>query len=291
MIEKLELAALWPLAVGISALVFGTIAAGNASATPQDEAASAPDKGRTPYTRNVAICIWNGAEILDWAGPSEVFAAAGNIATDSDAPAFHVYTVSKTKDPIVSQGFIDVLPDYSIADAPKPDIVVFPGGGGKSVLDDPEFYAWAAGAARDAEVALSVCTGAFILAKAGMLDGKSATTWYGVIDQLEQQYPNTRVIRGTRCVDNGQVVTTAGVSAGIDGALHVVARLLGKPIADLTAQYMEYHWTPDAYLAQTYPLLNPSLDLRGQERQLAAIDARFGALAAKLSAPSSSIAR
>jgi transcriptional regulator GlxA family with amidase domain len=226
---------------------------------------------RSSYTRNVAIGIWNGAEILDWTGPAEVFAAAGNLGQQGSEPAFHVYTVSKTKDAITSQGFIDVLPDYSIADAPKPDIVVFPGGGGASVLNDPEFFAWASRVASEAEVALSVCTGAFILAKAGLLDGKDATTWYGALDGFEQQYPNTRVLRGPRFVDNGQVVTTAGVSAGIDGSLHVVARLLGRHVADRTAEYMEYHWTPDAYLAKSYAVLNPSLDERGQQRQLAGV--------------------
>lgn len=232
--------------------------------------AAAPARAETtsarPHTRNVAIAIWNGAEILDWAGPAEVFAAAGNIARKGDDRAFNVYTVSKTKDPIVSQGFVDVIADYTIADAPKPDIVVFPGGGGKSVLDDPEFFAWASRVAGDAEVAISVCTGAFILARAGLLDGKPATTWYGALDRFESDYPKTHVQRGMRFVDNGAVVTTAGVSAGIDGALHVVARLLGRQVADQTAQYMEYRWTPEAYLAKNYPETNPRLESRAGDR-------------------------
>jgi len=228
------------------------------------------------YTRNVAICIWDGAEILDWTGPAEVFAAAGNLARNGTDAAFHVYTVSKTRDPITSQGFIDVVPDHTIDDAPKPDIVVFPGGGGSNVLEDPAFFAWAARVAKEAEVSLSVCTGAFILAKAGLLDGKSATTWYGALDGLEKQYPNVRVLRGPRFVDNGQVVTTAGVSAGIDGSLHLVARLLGRYVADRTAEYMEYRWAPDAYLSNGYTQLDPRLDARGQRRQLARIHMREG---------------
>jgi len=221
--------------------------------------------------RNVAIVVWNGAEILDWAGPTEVFAAAGNIAAQGGSTAFHVYTVSKTKDPIVSQGFVRVLPDYSIKDAPKPDIVVFPGGGGSSVLSDPEFFGWAKAAAANAEVALSVCTGAFILGRAGFLDGKQATTWHGMLDQFEKEFPKVDVRRGSRFVDNGTIVTTAGVSAGIDGSLHVVARLLGRYVADETAQYMEYRWTPEAYLSNSYTLLNPSLDSRGRRVQQAEI--------------------
>jgi transcriptional regulator GlxA family with amidase domain len=218
--------------------------------------------------------IWNGAEVLDWAGPSEVFAVAASEARNGDALAFNVYTVSKTTDLVVSQGFIDVKPDYSIATAPTPDIVVFPGGGAGAVTGDPEFLAWAGRTARDAEIALSVCTGAFILGQAGLLDGKDATTWYGAIDWLAGRFPQVRTQPGRRFVDNGQIVTTAGVSAGIDGSLHVVARLLGRYVADRTAEYMEYRWTPEAYLAKDYTVLNPSLDERGRRLQQAGIWAR-----------------
>jgi transcriptional regulator GlxA family with amidase domain len=229
------------------------------------DAALAEAERTRPYTRNVAIVIWNGAEILDWAGPTEVFAAAGNIAAHDGAPAFHVYTVSKTKDPIVTQGFVRVQPDYAIADAPKPDIVLFPGGGSDVVTGDPTFLEWAKGTASQAEIAVSVCTGAFILAKAGLLDGKEATTWYGMLDKFEKDFPKVRVRRGNRFVDNGKIVTTAGVSAGIDGSLHVVARLLGSQVAGETAQYMEYRWTPEAYLSNSYTYQNPSLDSRATQ--------------------------
>jgi putative intracellular protease/amidase len=223
------------------------------------------------YTRNVAIVIWDGAEILDWGGPSEVFESASRFGQDNDKPAFNVYTVSKTKDPITSQRFVKVLPEYSIADAPKPDIIVLPGGGTSQVMKDPEFLEWASMVARDAEVALSVCTGAFILGTAGLLDGKDATTWFGALDSFERQFPNVTVKYGQRFVDNGQVVTTAGVSAGIDGSLHVVARLLGRYVADQTARYMEYRWTPEPYLSRDYTVLNPSLDERGRRAQQANI--------------------
>ena len=203
-------------------------------------------------TRNVAIVIWDGAEILDWGGPSEVFESAARFGGVGDERAFNVYTVSKTTDSIHSQRFIEVVPQYSIKDAPKPEIVVLPGGGTDAVLNDPEFLAWVGKTAREAEVALSVCTGAFLLGKNGLLDGKEVTTWYGAIDALEEQFPKATVQRGRRFVDNGQIVTTAGVSAGIDGSLHVVARLLGRHAADRTAEYMEYRWTPEPYLAQTY---------------------------------------
>ena len=238
-------------------------------------AKAAREKPRS-YTRNVAIVLWNGAEILDWAGPAEVFAAAGNIAEHAGARAFNVYTVSKTKDPIVTQGFVDVQPDYSITDAPKPDVVVFPGGAPNAVIGDQAFFDWAKTSVSNAEIAVSVCTGAFILAKAGFLDGKQATTWYGALDRFEKEFPNVQVRRGNRFVDNGKIVTTAGVSAGIDGSLHVVARLLGSHVATETAKYMEYRWTPEAYLMKFYTSLNPSLDSRGRLMQQAAIFTREG---------------
>jgi transcriptional regulator GlxA family with amidase domain len=227
-------------------------------------------------TRNVAIVIWNGAEVLDWAGPSEVFASAAHQGVIGETEPFHVYTVSRTRDAIVSQGFVDVIPDYDIDNAPVPDIVVFPGGGTGSLLKDAEFLSWATGTAREAEIALSVCTGAFVLGAAGLLDDNDVTTWYGATRGLAQRFPAARVHEGRRFIDNGQVITTAGVSAGIDGALHVVARLLGRDVAARTAEYMEYLWTPQSYLAQQYSWLNPSADPFGRAVQVARSQAQAG---------------
>ncbi|MBZ0112633.1 MAG: DJ-1/PfpI family protein [Thermoanaerobaculia bacterium] len=234
------------------------------------------------YTRNVAIVVWNGAEVLDWAGPAEIFSSAAGFGRQGDVPAFNVYTVSKTTDAITSQGFVSVNPQYSIDAAPRPDIIVLPGGGTKSVLDDPEFLAWAAKASKEAEVALSVCTGAFVLGRAGLLDGEQVTTWYGATDRLEREFPAATVIRGKRFVDNGNVITTAGISAGMDGSLHLVARLLGRAVADETAEYMEYRWTPEPYLAKSYSILNPSLDERGRRIQQAELDVRAGSTGAAI---------
>jgi transcriptional regulator GlxA family with amidase domain len=202
--------------------------------------------------RNVAIVIWDGAEVLDWAGPAEVFESASRFGQKGSRPAFKVYTVSKTTDAITSQRFISVNPQYSIENAPAPNIIVLPGGGTDSVTEDPAFQAWAGKAAVEAEVALSVCTGAFVLGRAGLLDDRDVTTWYGAMDRLIKSFPKARVHPGRRFIDSGDVITTAGVSAGIDGSLHLVARLLGREVADRTAQYMEYRWTPEPYLAQEY---------------------------------------
>ena len=222
--------------------------------------AAAPAK---PYTRNVAIVIYQNAEPLDWTGPFEVYNDAAHVGSANGQPAFNVYVVSKTKETVDSQG-MHVVPNYSIADAPRPDIVLFPGGPSGNVYDDPEFFAWAKKACDEAEIAQSVCTGAFVLGKAGLLDGLEVTTHYGSIDRLGELYPKAAVKRGRRFVDNGHVVTTAGISAGIDGSLHVVARLLGRRIADQTANYMEYAWVPEATLAGGYTYLNPGTDDRGR---------------------------
>src|SRR5215470_11156233 len=232
-------------------------------------AAFAAPQSRTHYTRTVAIVIYDGVEILDFGGPAEVFQAAANFGNLEGEPAFREYTVSKTTAPITSQGFIRITPDHSIATAPKPDILIIPGGSSGNVSNDPEFMAWVKGAADDAELTLTVCTGAFVVAKLGAANGKEITTFYGAVDSLRKAAPNAIVEPGRRFIDSGRLVTTAGVSAGLDGSLHVVARLLGRATADSVAQYMEYHWSPEPYLAKNYPTLNPSATDHGRALQLA----------------------
>lgn len=219
-----------------------------------------------PYTRNVAIVVYDQAEPLDWAGPFEVYNNAARFGAAGGENAFHVYVVSKTRDPVDAQG-LHVLPSYSIADAPRPDIVLFPGGPSRRLTDDPQFFAWAKRVAAEAEIAQSVCTGAFVLGKAGLLDGLDVTTFHGSIDRLQKDYPRTRVHRGRRFVDSGRIVTTAGISAGIDGSLHVVARLLGRRVADEVATYMEYAWVPEPSHAREYSYPNPSAGEPGGRAQ------------------------
>jgi transcriptional regulator GlxA family with amidase domain len=221
-----------------------------------------------PYTRNVAVVVYKDAEPLDWTGPYEVWNDAASFGNSNGQEAFNVYIVSKTKEPVNAQG-LWVVPNYSIADAPKPDIVVFPGGPSNNLTDDPEFFAWAKKASQEAKIAESVCTGAMVLAKAGLLDGLEVTTFYGAVSHLRESYPKVTVKDGRRFIDNGKVVTTAGISAGIDGSLHLVARLLGRRVADQVARYMEYHWTPESHLAVNYRYLNPSTDARGRLMQSA----------------------
>jgi transcriptional regulator GlxA family with amidase domain len=234
-------------------------------------ASAAPERRppRAGYTRNVAIILHEGVELIDFAGPGEVFAAAGHQAMRGHEHAFRVYTVAKTKAPILSQGFLKVVPEFTPEDAPVPDVLVIPGGETDVLLNDEAFSKWLAKTAALSEIALTVCTGALVLGKAGMLDGLDVTTFNNVIDGLQRMAPKARVHRGRRFIDNGHIITTAGLSSGIDGSLHVVARLLGLRVAEQTARYMEYRWTPEPHYATSYTLLNPSLDDRGRAHQWA----------------------
>jgi len=191
---------------------------------------------------NVAIFIYDKVEILDFAGPGEVFASTW---VDNDHP-FNVYTVAADDKPILSQGFVTITPQYTIQNCPKPDIIVLPGGGVLKSVENEEVIRWVKECSESADVLLSVCTGARLLSKAGLLDNKEATTWYGAIESLREMTPKAIIHENTRFVDNGQVITTAGVSAGIDGALHVVRRMFGEDAALHVAKYMEYDkWNPN----------------------------------------------
>ena len=187
-------------------------------------------------TRNVAIVIYPGVELLDFAGPGEVFSAAGD-------GAFDVFTVAATAEPLTSQRFVKIAPDYSIDNAPRPDIIVLPGGNVGSVQNDPKMMAWLRRSAEKAEITMSVCNGAIALAQAGLLDGLKATTHWGALSRL-REFGKITVVPDERFTDNGRIVTTQGVSAGIDGALHVVERLLGPEEAWADAHYMMYRWEP-----------------------------------------------
>lgn len=189
------------------------------------------------------------------------------------ARAFRVYTVAASREPLTSQNFVKVTPEFSFADAPRPEVVVIPGGASNRLLENRDAMAWVQKATREAEVTMTICTGAFVLAKTGVMAGKDVTTHFGALEALRTAVPEARVQAGRRFVDNGSFLTTAGVSAGIDGSLHLVARLLGRNVADRTARYMEYQWSPEATAAGTYSTLNPSTDERGRALQLASLHA------------------
>lgn len=198
---------------------------------------SAAEMPQRRPARRVAILLFEGVELLDFAGPGEVFAAGGG--------EFEVYTVAATAAPVTSQGFVRVTSEHAFSDAPRPDVLVVPGGNVRALLDDEASIAWVRDVAADAELVLSVCNGALVLARAGLLDGARATTHHGSLDALASMAPGTEVLRDRRWVDNGKVITAAGVSAGIDASLHAVARLVGPHTATGIARYLEYRWQRD----------------------------------------------
>lgn len=190
--------------------------------------------------RNVAILLFDEVEVLDFAGPFEVFGVTGRNAPEKP---FNVYTVAEKPGTISARNKLIVTPTYTFANCPKPDILVVPGGyGTRPLLNSPTVLDWIKSISQATELTLSVCTGALLLGKIGLLDGHDSTTHYGSYDLLKEVAPATTVRPGARYVDNGHVVTSAGISAGIDMALHIVARLLGKDTALETAQHMEYDW-------------------------------------------------
>jgi len=195
--------------------------------------------------QNVGILIFDDVEVLDFAGPFEVFsrtrlvAGAESRRSDESAP-FRVFTVARTSEPITTIGGMRVVPGYSWITAPPIEILVVPGGfGTRSLLKDEPTLAWIKDAAGRASLVTSVCTGALLLAQAGLLRGRRATTHWAALDSLSAIDPTIDVERNVRVVSD-TVVTSAGVSAGIDMSFAVVARLCGTDVARETAHYIEY---------------------------------------------------
>lgn len=193
--------------------------------------------------RNVAILIFNDVEVLDFAGPYEVFNVTAEL---TDPTPFVVFTVAESSAPVRTRGRLVIHPNYSIVDMPKPDVLLIPGGRGSRVLlREPHIIAWLQDLSRQVEYLLSVCTGSLVLAAAGLLDHKRATTHSGAFHELEQLAPTCTVVRDERYVVNDRLVTSGGIAAGIDMSLYVVRRLLGDAVLAETLREMEYDWSPD----------------------------------------------
>ena len=195
--------------------------------------------------RNVGILIFDGVEVLDFAGPFEVFSRTRLVpGTDSrrseESAPFDVFTLAASTETVTATGGLRVVPRHDFASAPAIDVLVVPGGfGTRTLLNDERVIDWIRDVARKAELVTSVCTGALLLARAGLLAGKRATTHWGALDLLAQVDSSVRVQRDTRVVRDG-IVTSAGVSAGIDMALEVVGNWFGEVVAADVARYMEY---------------------------------------------------
>ncbi len=196
--------------------------------------------------RNLAILIFEDVEVLDFCGPFEVFAVCGQ--RGGAAGHFNVYTVAENNGPVSARNGLSVNPHYTIANCPQPDILLVPGGRGtRTLMHNPVITNWVKDQYTKVELLLSVCTGALVLAKAGLLEGLAATTHHSALDELRAIAPNTTICPTERYVDNGKIVLSAGVAAGIDMSFYVVGRLLGIETAAETASYIEYPWEPDKY--------------------------------------------
>jgi putative intracellular protease/amidase/YHS domain-containing protein len=182
----------------------------------------------------VAFLLSDGAVVIDFTGPWEVFQ---DVTIPGRAqPAFQLYTVAETTAPIAASSGLKIVPQFDFAHAPAPGVVVVPA----QSPPTPAVKDWLRAVAPRADVVMSVCTGAVVLAQTGLLDGHTATTHHGSFVTLAMDYPQVTVRRGARFVDEGAIATSAGLSAGIDLALHIVERYFGREIARQTAYYMEY---------------------------------------------------
>jgi putative intracellular protease/amidase len=184
--------------------------------------------------KKVAILLFDGVQIIDFTGPFEVLGQAG----------YQVMTVAANPSITTNMG-MRVNPEFTFANCPKAGIFIIPGGNISGPRQSPEVMQWIKQYAEKSDVVMSVCNGALILADTRLLDGLKATTFYNAISELEGSFPKIKVISDQRFVDNGKFITTAGLSSGIDGALHIVEKLEGKYKAQTVALNLEYDWRPD----------------------------------------------
>jgi transcriptional regulator GlxA family with amidase domain len=193
--------------------------------------------------RNVAIFIFDDVEVLDFAGPFEVFNVTGEVVEPSP---FNTYTVALTEEPVKARGNLTIHPHYSIDKCPTPDIILLPGGDGRRrLMKDERVLNWISKHADKIEKLLSVCTGAFYIAHSGLLNGLSATTHHGAFPEFKKTFPDIALIEDIRYVENGKIITSGGISAGIDMSLYVVEQLLGKANLALALEEMEWQWHQD----------------------------------------------
>jgi putative intracellular protease/amidase len=247
-------------------LLFGLLGAIALSAVGQLSAESSPSASQPARTASetagkanplkppaqggipVAFLVSEGAVIIDFCGPWEVFQDT-NVPGRQDAP-FRLYTVAETTAPIRASGGMTIVPDYALKDAPAPKVIVIPAQSkpSEAVLE------WIRESTKNTDVTMSVCTGAFVLAKTGLLSGKAATTYHGAFRSFAAEFPDIQLRRGARYVEEGNLASAGGLSSGIDLALRVVERYFGREVAQKTAYDMEYQgkgWmNPDSN--QTY---------------------------------------
>lgn len=190
---------------------------------------------------NVAFVIAKGANVIDLAGAWEVFQdvhVPGRGSTMDEIMPFRLYTVAADKKPVTATGGLRIVPNYTFDNAPEPDLISVGAQRGSKAT-----WAWLAATAPATDVTMSVCTGAYQLGRAGLLDGLAATTHHDFYDDFEKSFPEVRVERGRRFVENEKISTAGGLTSGIDLALRTVERYFGRDVAQATADYMEYQST------------------------------------------------
>jgi len=196
-------------------------------------------------TELVAIYVFDRVEMLDFAGPFEVFTTASRLKAREHPDTtglFEVVIVAEEMGSIRGRGGYILQPHFTIASHPGTDILIIPGGNIAAEIQKKQVVEWVGDSARSAKITASVCTGAFFLAKAGLLDGREATTHWEDADELQETFPAVKVRKDRRWVDTGNIVTAAGISAGIDMSLHLIERLAGLDLAVRTARQMDYAW-------------------------------------------------
>ena len=198
--------------------------------------------------RRVGILVFPEVEVLDFCGPFEVFSVTRldeNRRREEPSP-YDVILVAETKETVVATGGLKVVPDHCIEDCPPLDVLVVPGGWGtRKEMNNDRLIDWLSKRANEVGTLTSVCTGSLLLGRAGLLDGKRATTHWRVLEEMRGLFPEVNVIDDQHVVEEGNVITSAGISAGIDMALRVVARHHGDVVARATARHMEYPFPED----------------------------------------------
>ena len=228
------------LLAAITLLVLSELSGSNPATAPgasesnQTVAKANPLKPPAQGSIPVAFLISEGAQVIDFTGPWEVFQDV-MVPGRTDRP-FHLYTVSESTAPIHTSGGMKIVPDYNFENAPAPKVIVIPAQSkpGQATLE------WIRKSTKDTDVTMSVCTGAFVLARTGLLSGKPATTYHGAFGRFADQFPDIHLKRGARFVEDGNLATAGGLSSGIDLALRVVERYFGREAAQRTAYDMEY---------------------------------------------------
>lgn len=194
---------------------------------------------------NIGIYIYDEVEVLDFAGPYEVFTTAARVNAKlkpGDPKLFEVFLVAENGRAVSARANFNIQPHYTLQNHPNMDVLIVPGGVHIHELEKPSVIEWIAKTSPNTTLTASVCTGAFLLAKAGILRDQSCTTHWEDIPDLRSMFPMLDVKEDVPWVDNGQVITSAGISAGIEMALHLVTKLAGKELAVKTARQMQYTW-------------------------------------------------